>query len=87
MSQIPESFDGTYLRQLRLEAGFTQQQIADDIGLSRETIVAIENNQRSAIDGLKWKTIRNWCLMCSNNVRYETLNSVTKYLVSQLESN
>ncbi|WP_232373507.1 helix-turn-helix domain-containing protein [Alteromonas sp. RKMC-009] len=84
MLSLPPSFDGRQLRKLRLEAGFTQQQIADAVCLSRETVVAIENNKQSAIDGLKWKTVRNWCLVCKGKVRYETMNTFTKYLVGQV---
>lgn len=79
---LPPSFDGKQLRALRREAGLTQQQIAEKLCISRETVVAIENNKPSAIEGLKLKTIQMWCCACRPNVRYRTLDGFTHYLLN-----
>lgn len=83
MKCLPPSFDGMQLRVLRREAGLTQQQIADALGMSRETVVAIENNKPSAIEGLKLKTIQMWCGVCrQHHVRFKTLDRFSKYTLS-----
>lgn len=79
---LPPSFDGKQLRALRREAGLTQQQIAEKLSISRETVVAIENNKPSAIEGLRLKTIQMWCCACKPNIRYKTLDEFTQYLLS-----
>jgi len=79
---LPPSFDGKQLRALRREAGLTQQQIAEKLCISRETVVAIENNKPSAIEGLKLKTIQMWCCACRPNIRYRTLDGFTHYLLN-----
>lgn len=79
---LPPSFDGKQLRALRREAGLTQQQIAEKLSISRETVVAIENNKPSAIEGLRLKTIQMWCCACKSNIRYKTLDEFTQYLLS-----
>jgi DNA-binding XRE family transcriptional regulator len=87
MISLPPSFDGMQLRALRREAGLTQQQLADELCMSRETIVAIENNRPSAIEGLRLKTIQRWCCACRPYVRYQTLETFTKYLLNLILGN
>lgn len=79
---LPPSFDGKQLKALRREAGLTQQQIADQLCISRETVVAIENNKQSAIEGLRIKTIQHWCYACRPFIRHQTLDTFTKYLLN-----
>lgn len=52
MSQLKEHF-GKRLQQLRLEAGFTQEQLADEIGVTIESISNIERG----IHGPKFETL------------------------------
>ena len=34
-----------YLEQLRMDAGFTQQELADRVNVSRQTIISLENGR------------------------------------------
>ena len=45
-------FSGKELKKLRKEAGFTQKLLAGKIGISRETVVAIENEHPKTIGSL-----------------------------------
>ena len=51
------------LKKIRKEAKLTQQALGDKIGVSRETINAIEN-RHNAYDVLTLKTISLWCHNC-----------------------
>lgn len=61
-------FSGKELRGLRKEAGFTQAEIAKKIGISRETIVAIENEHPKTIDALSLEVVNAWWLICRKSV-------------------
>ncbi|GHB66420.1 hypothetical protein GCM10008107_14520 [Psychrosphaera saromensis] len=61
-------FSGKELRGLRKEAGFTQAQIAKEIGISRETVVAIENEHPKVIDALSLEVVNAWWLACRQSV-------------------
>lgn len=41
----PENLNGTHIKIKRFELGYKQQEIADLIGFSRETISKAENNR------------------------------------------
>tara|TARA_B100002003_G_scaffold38907_1_gene34459 strand:- start:14877 stop:15137 length:261 start_codon:yes stop_codon:yes gene_type:complete len=85
MKSIPLLFDGQRLRELRLRAGFTQQDIAYRIKITRETVSAIERNRPGAIKALKWSTIHQWCYHCKDRIPHETLTEFTKYLIRLIE--
>ncbi len=61
-------FSGKELRGLRKEAGFTQAEIAKKIGISRETVVAIENEHPKTIDALSLEVVNAWWLTCRKSV-------------------
>ena len=57
-------FSGIALRDLRKEAGFTQKSLASKIGISRETVVAIENEHAKTINSLSLEVVNAWWLSC-----------------------
>ena len=62
------SFSGIELKNLRKEAGFTQKELATKIGVSRETVVAIENEHPRTIDSLSLEVVNSWWLTCRKSV-------------------
>ena len=61
-------FSGLELKNLRKEAGFTQKVLASQIGISRETVVAIENEHPKTIDSLSLEVVYAWWLACRKSV-------------------
>lgn len=55
------------LKQMRLDAGMSQKALGQRIGLSRETIVAIENKYPGAIATLEMDTVKLWFRACKSN--------------------
>ena len=49
----------TKIRQYRLEKGFTQQELADSVGVTRQTINALENSRYNPSLLLAYKLTRN----------------------------
>ena len=70
-----ELVDGNELKQLRLEAGFTQEELAERIGLSRKTINKIENNKSDSIKAIRYETIADWWDVCQRKVSQNTRSS------------
>ena len=61
-------FSGKELKNLRKEAGFTQKELAQKIGISRETVVAIENEHPNTIDSLSLEVVNAWWVTCRKSV-------------------
>lgn len=61
------------LPMLRTRLGLTQEELANKIGVSRSTILAIENNQRE----MTWNTFLSLMLLFTEN---ETTNKLLKVL-------
>ena len=57
-------FNGETLKRARKNAGLTQQQIAQRVGVSRQTVNKIENNQVDAVRALKLITVQRWHSAC-----------------------
>jgi len=62
------NFSGTELKNLRKEAGFTQRELASRIGISRETVLAIENDRPQTMDSLSLEVVNSWWLLCRQSV-------------------
>jgi HTH-type transcriptional regulator/antitoxin HipB len=60
-----EHFSGEYLKQLRKDARLTQKQLAEHIGISRETVLAIEKEYPKTIESLSITVLRQWWETCS----------------------
>ncbi|MFT6992855.1 MAG: DNA-binding XRE family transcriptional regulator [Paraglaciecola sp.] len=63
------------LRDLRKEAGFTQEELAPRVGLGRETISAVENGKQETISNLSAETINKWWSVCRSKAKEETRQS------------
>ncbi|PAJ75767.1 transcriptional regulator [Pseudoalteromonas sp. NBT06-2] len=61
-------FSGVELKNLRKEAGYTQKELAVIIGISRETVVAIENEHPKTIDSLSLEVVNAWWVTCRKSV-------------------
>ena len=59
---------GTELKAIRKRAELTQQDLATKLGISRETVSALENNKESAINSLPVDTLIEWYALCSKEV-------------------
>jgi HTH-type transcriptional regulator / antitoxin HipB len=59
-------FNGKILKQKRRDAGYTQEELAVIIGISRETLSAIENEHIEALNALKIQVIAKWNDACNN---------------------
>lgn len=74
MSRI-EKFSGAELRALRKDAQFTQEELARMIGISRETVNAIENERTGAINSIEAKVIKKWWASCRSKASTQTRES------------
>jgi len=61
-------FSGKELKSLRKEAGFTQKDLAQKIGISRETVIAIEREHPKTIESLSLEVVNAWWLSCRKSV-------------------
>ena len=64
---------GEKLRELRIQRGLTQEELADKIGVSRSTILSIENKKRE----MTWNTFLSLILLFTKN---ETTNKLLNVL-------
>ncbi|MEM9103960.1 MAG: helix-turn-helix transcriptional regulator [Pseudomonadota bacterium] len=62
------------LKTLRQEAGFTQEELAPRLGISRETLSAIETGKESTIKNLPDEVVSKWWSICRSRAREETRN-------------
>lgn len=69
------------LRQARKDKGSTQQEIADHLGLSRETVVAIENLHCSTLESLEVDVVHNWWHHCKGKATAMTLLRMKQYWI------
>ena len=60
------------LKDLRKESGYTQLDLASRLGISRETVSAVENNKRSTIESLGLEVCNKWWAVCRTKARKNT---------------
>ena len=74
---------GQLLRQMRKEAGYSQEEMGLKVRLSRWTIGDIEKDKPEAIEALDALVIRKWKTACSHRIAMNTLtaykDAVTRY--------
>jgi HTH-type transcriptional regulator/antitoxin HipB len=80
-------FDGKKLRELRLAAGLTQEVLAKRIGISRETVSAIENNQQMSIDALQLGVLEKWWAICRSTATHDLRARFSAYLKARFSIN
>jgi DNA-binding XRE family transcriptional regulator len=73
-----KKFSGEVLKNLRKQAGYTQDQLAEQVGLSRETVSAIETERPETINALTVKIISRWNDCCNQRIA-ETDRTTTLY--------
>lgn len=70
----------TAMRKLRREASITQQKMGDELGLCRETVVAIEKMKRGSVDNLGLSTVKGWWNLCREEASPETSEEFSQSL-------
>ena len=68
-------FSGAQLRSLRKEAGYTQEELAQRVGISRETVSAIENDKPETMDNIGVGVVNEWWSICRKTASHQTRES------------
>ena len=77
-----DKFNPERLRNIRKEAGITQKQLGELLGLSRETVLHIENGAKGSIDTLEIHVIRSWYNACESGISQPTKDEWGEYIKS-----
>lgn len=72
------------LRSLRLESSFTQQQLAEKLGISREKVVAVENCHAKSMVALELDTIKMWWTLCRKRAENATQRKFASLMKREL---
>ena len=72
--------DGQQLHKLRVEVGLTQEQIARQLGITRETVISIEKNHPGTIDKLPFSTVEAWGRICRHQLQPDIWAEWQSYL-------
>lgn len=75
-----EKISGQALKDLRKEAGLLQRELAAKVGISRETVVAIENEHVGTINSLEVHVLKNWYRVCEKRISQNSRESFVTYL-------
>lgn len=65
---------GPLLRTLRQEAGYTQEALGKRVGISRETVSAIENEKPGSLNSIGAEVISMWYILCRQGATDHTQN-------------
>jgi HTH-type transcriptional regulator/antitoxin HipB len=65
-------FSGAQLKALRKESGYTQEQLACRLGISRETVSAIENDKPETMNNIAVELISRWWSVCRQRASVKT---------------
>lgn len=80
MARFKIKIDGTHLRLIRKEAGYTQEELAEALDLSRETISAIERNKETAINSITIDVVNRWRQVCERHCEETTIEKVRRHI-------
>ncbi|TDF39156.1 XRE family transcriptional regulator [Alteromonadaceae bacterium M269] len=67
-----KKIDIALLKMMRKEAEFTQKELALRIGISRETVSAIERGVPETINKLETDVVSNWHIVCRQKLSPDT---------------
>lgn len=60
------------LKELRKDSGLTQQELATRLGISRETVIAIEKENKASVTSLEMGLVYSWWRVCKIKATVET---------------
>lgn len=63
-----KTVDGTRLKNLRKLSTVTQDEMAQQLGISRQTVMAIESNTPDALEDLSFEKVSQWGRVCRNRI-------------------
>ena len=72
------------LRNLRLQSSYTQKQLADKLGISREKVVAVENCHLKSMLALELDTIKKWWELCRPRAEIDTQKQFSRLMKREL---
>lgn len=75
-----QNFSGQKLREMRKEAGYTQIDLAKRLGISRETVIAIEREHPGTINSIELQVINKWWKVCSQSISQSTKQDFIDYV-------
>lgn len=75
-----QPFSGKKLKEMRKESGYTQVELAVRLGISRETVIAIENEHPGTIDSLGVGTLKLWWKVCNQRISQQSRNDFVEYV-------
>lgn len=77
-----KKISGALLRAMRKETGLTQAQIGQRLGISRETVSAIENEKPETMNSIGAEVFSNWHIICKQSVSSDTRNEFIGQVMS-----
>ena len=73
------------LRQMRKDAGLTQQEIAERLFISRETVVAIENCHQNTIETIESDLQEKWWDICRPRATPTTYEAFRNFVLKSFK--
>lgn len=70
------------LRRMRREAGYTQQELANLLGVARETVIAIEKKKPGTLKTLELNLIKQWWDACDSKANASTMQNFKQGLIN-----
>jgi DNA-binding XRE family transcriptional regulator len=80
-------FSGAQLKLLRREAGYTQEGLAQRVGISRETVSAIENDKPETMDNIGVGVVNKWWSICRQTASQQTRESFFSTIMDYFDFN
>jgi DNA-binding XRE family transcriptional regulator len=77
-----DRFDPLELKRIRKESGYTQQALADKLGITRTTLSKIENDKGNAAATLEMNFIKAWWQVCHQKSSESAKKRFTQYITS-----
>lgn len=68
------------LKKLRKDAGLTQEALAVRLGISRETLIAIERQNKASVSSLEIGLVYSWWRVCKIKATVDTSQEFAKVI-------